>query len=182
MDLEIQELEKRHNRRKFDCGDPALNTFLTSVARQKHQRLTARTYVLVDRENNPSEILGFYTLVPCSMEFPQGHSIGKRLGECPPAIRLARLGVSLSVQGQGVGKFLVISALCQIVAASLSVGGVGCVVDAKNDNAKRFYEKMGFVPLDADSNDSLTLWLPMAQCIEVVDLVERAESDQEAAE
>lgn len=182
MALRIEELDKSHNRRTFDCGDADLNFFLKNVARQKNDKQVARTYVLINDENDPTEILGFFTVIPSTIEFPDDHRIRKRVGDSPPAPRLARLGVQKAEQGRGLGKFLVIEAFRKVVDACLAIGGIGCAVDAKNKDVKRFYEKLGFEVINQRSSGELSLWLPLAQCVDVVNLVDQAQIDDEAAE
>ncbi len=170
MTLRIEEISKKHNRRKFDCGKSALNEFLKKIARQSSQAMATRTYVLIEDEVDPTEILGYYTLLPSTLVFPQGHPLQKRFPSDPPVYRLARLAVDNSVKGYGLGAYLLIDCLRRAVDASMSVGGIGCVVDAKDADSKRFYEKFGFVAIDAVEGDSLALWLPFEQCLEAVEL------------
>lgn len=92
--------------------------------------MATRTYVLIEDEVDPSD---------------------------PPVYRLARLAVDNSVKGYGLGAYLLIERLRRVVDASISVGGIGCAVDAKDDNSKRFYEKFGFVAIDAAEGGSLAL-------------------------
>lgn len=170
MTLKTEEISKTHNRRKFNCGKPPLDEFLRKTARQSNQKMATRTYVLVEDESDPNEILGYYTLLPGTVTFPQGHPLQKRYPTAPPVYRLARLAIDNSVKGCGLGGYLLIASLERIVDASLSVGGIGCAVDAKDEEAKRFYEKFGFIPIDDIHGDPLALWLPLDQCIEAVDL------------
>lgn len=170
MTLKTEEISRTHNRRNFDCGTSPLNEFLAQVARQSSDKLATRTFVLVDDESDPSDVRGYFTLVPSTIEFPDNHPLKKKFPEDPPVVRLARLAVDNSEQGQGLGEFLLIEALERIAHASYSVGGIGCVVDAKTERAKRFYEKYGFVEIDNEDSDSLALWLPMDQCLAVLDL------------
>jgi hypothetical protein len=59
---------RAHDRNRFDCGDVALNTYLTRYARQNHESGGAKTFVAVTAEQ-PTAILGFYTLSPASLEY-----------------------------------------------------------------------------------------------------------------
>lgn len=172
MTLRTEEISKKHNRRKFDCGKPALNGFLKKIARQSSQKMATRTYVLVEDEVDPTEILGYYTLLPSTIVFPQGHPLQKRFPSDPPVYRLARLAVDNSLKGYGLGAYLLIECLRRVVDASISVGGIGCAVDAKDDDSKRFYERFGFVAIDGVEGDALALWLPFEQCLEAVELSE----------
>lgn len=169
MTLRTVTLEKTHNRRQFDCGEPALNDFLRNVARQSSDKRATRSYVLV--EEDQARILGYYTLVPSSIELPDGSLLKNRYPANPPVIRLARLAVGLPYQGRGFAKFLLVNALIRAAQALDAVGGIGCAVDAKNEQVKRFYEKFGFVQIDNLDSDALALWLPFRQCREVVEIV-----------
>jgi len=168
--LKTEEINKKHNRRKFDCGKEALNEFLKKIARQSNEKMATRTYALIEDEGDPTEILGYYTLLPSTVAFPEGHPLQKRYPTDPPVYRLARLAIHNSAKGYGLGAYLLIESLKRIVDASLSVGGIGCAVDAKDDDSKRFYERYGFIPIDNVDGDPLALWLPIDQCIEAVDL------------
>jgi len=174
--LKTEEINKKHNRRKFDCGKEALNEFLKKIARQSSEKMATRTYVLIEDEGDPMEILGYYTLLPSAVTFPEGHPLQKRYPSDPPVYRLARLAIDNSAKGYGLGAYLLIESLKRIVNASLSVGGIGCAVDAKDDDAKRFYEKFGFIPIDDVNGDPLALWLSIEQCIEAVGLTDHGQA------
>lgn len=169
MTLRTVTIERKHNRRKFDCGKAPLNDFLRKVARQSSDKRATRSYILIDDEIDATEILGYYTLLPSSIDLPEGHPLKTRYPENPPVIRLARLAVDLQSQGQGLAKFLLVDALMRVVQTSDSVGSIGCAVDAKDADVKCFYEKFSFVEIDHLDSESLALWLPIDQCREVVD-------------
>lgn len=67
-----------------------------------------------------------------------------------PAILLAKLALDASLQGQGLGAELLVFALGTIVEAARSAGGRVVVVDAIDENARRFYEHHHFVPIPSD--------------------------------
>ena len=75
-----------------------------------------------------------------------------------PAALIGRLAVSNVAQGQGVGKMLLTDAIKRTLAVSDQIAIYAMVVDAINDNAKRFYEQFGFTGL---SDDSPRLFLPL---------------------
>ena len=128
----------------FDCGEEALNVYLSRYALQNEGNGYGRTFLLVEGE----EILGYYTLSSASICFEHiPPAIRKGLPRYPaPAIRIARLAVSKSRQGQGVGLTLIKRALTGIVQASVNAGVAFILVDAK-EGAKGFYEKLGFIKL-----------------------------------
>lgn len=51
-------ISAEHDRRRFDCGEPKLNTSLQRYARQNHKNGTAKCFVLALR-NEPARVLGF---------------------------------------------------------------------------------------------------------------------------
>ena len=77
--------------------------------------MATRTYALIEDEIDPTEILGYYTLLPSTIVFPQGHSLQKRFPSDPPVNRLARLAVDNSVKGYGLGAYLLIECLRWVV-------------------------------------------------------------------
>jgi GNAT superfamily N-acetyltransferase len=75
-----------------------------------------------------------------------------------PAALLARLAVDQSVQGHGIGAWLLRDAMLRTLAAAESVGIRVLLVHAINDNARRFYERHGF---EASSTDPRNLQMLM---------------------
>ncbi|OWK21417.1 hypothetical protein AJ88_23320 [Mesorhizobium amorphae CCBAU 01583] len=151
---------KQHDRAAFDCGDAELNTYLQRFARQNHESGGAKTFVAVTAEDL-SHILGFYSLSPASMDYARTPAIAKRgLGRYDvPVYRLGRLAVDRTIQGRGLGGGLLLAAGKRCMAVAQEVGGVALLIDAKGDQAARWYEGYGAVRL----NDApLSLVLPFA--------------------
>jgi GNAT superfamily N-acetyltransferase len=67
-----------------------------------------------------------------------------------PINLLARLAVDLRWQGQGVGKGLLRDAMQRTLQAADIAGIRAFAVHAKDEAAKRFYEKFDFIPSPAD--------------------------------
>jgi GNAT superfamily N-acetyltransferase len=65
-------------------------------------------------------------------------------------VLLARLGVDVSVQGRGIGAWLLQDAMRRALSASEAVGIRLLLVHALDDNARRFYERYGFEPSRTD--------------------------------
>lgn len=154
----VQDIAKHHDVKNFASARPELNDYLQRYARQNHDRGGARTYVLVDADN-PKKILGYYSLV--ATEIASDHvppELRKGLGRYPvPGFRLARLAVDRSFAGQGYGGFLFYDAAQRCLAAAQIVGAKLMVIDAKDDEAARYYLRFGAKPLP---NARLTLVLP----------------------
>ena len=147
-----------HNRRSFDCGNVALNRFFQDVAAQQMRKDSARTYVLTDNEN-PSEILGFFTITLINLELGRLPSnLQKKYSSVQSAGLLARLAVNKTHQGKNLGRVLLHRALMKLYQASEIVGFPLIFVDYKDGKAD-FYQKFGFLPLPEINN---RLYLPIA--------------------
>ncbi len=152
-------IAKHHDRRNFDCGVPALNDYLDRFARQNHETGGAKTFVAVSL-GEPSRVLGYYSISPGSIEFAYVPvKLTKKLGRYDvPIFRLARLAVSLSAQGKGLGAELLFAAGERALAVAAEVGGVALAIDAKDKRAAEWYERFGAMPL---LDDPLKLILPL---------------------
>ncbi len=153
-------VSRNHDRNAFDCGDQALNDYLSRHARQSHEHGGAKSFLAVP-DDTPSIILGYYSICPASIEFARTPAIVKRgLARYDvPAFRLCRLAVDRSVQSQGLGGQLLLSAGLRCIRASQDVGGVALIIDAKNDDAARWYAGYGAIPLQ---DSPLTLVFPLS--------------------
>ena len=161
--LKIELLDKYHNRKQFDCGQELLNNFLQKTARQHITKGMSRTFVLIDTENQ-KEILGFYTLSICEVEtefLPP--TMAKKYPNQIPAVKLARLAVSMKNQRKGYGNYLIGSAVEKVILISENVGIIGLFVDAKDNHAKEYYEQFGFVSLNGNP---LLLFLPIQTLVQ----------------
>lgn len=155
---EIATLDKSHDRTGFDCGVPELNAFLKATARQHDQKGISRTFVLTD--GTPA-ILGFFTLILCELHSEQLPSTQARKYPLHglPAVRLARLAVSRKEQKKGYGELLLAEAVHRTALVAEQAGVVGLFVDAKDDVARQFYLRYGFLTIPGHS---LQLFLPIA--------------------
>jgi GNAT superfamily N-acetyltransferase len=151
---------RQHDRTAFDCGDADLNTYLQRFARQNHEGGGAKTFVAATTQD-PSSILGFYSLSPASMDYARTPAIARHgLGRYDvPVYRLGRLAVDRTVQGRGLGGGLLLAAGKRCMAVAQEVGGVALLIDGKGDQAARWYEGYGAVRLD---DAPLSLVLPFA--------------------
>ncbi len=151
---------KEHGRAAFDCGNADLNSYLQRYARQNHESGGAKCFVALP-SNEPSRILGFYTLSPASLEFARTPALAKKgLGRYDvPVFRLGRLAVDVSVQGRGLGGSLLLRAAGRCIRVAQDVGGVALLIDAKDDRAALWYEGYGALRLE---DAPLPLILPLA--------------------
>jgi GNAT superfamily N-acetyltransferase len=151
-------IAKSHDRQTFDCGDPDLNTFLQRHARQSHEKGGAKTFLAISKTDRA--ILGFYSLAPATLSYDQTPELVRKglARHEVPGFRLARLGTHLSVQGQGLGGQLLLSAGRRCLRAATEVGGTMLIIDAKNERAASWYASYGSIPLE---ENPLTLVLAL---------------------
>ncbi|MEX2171853.1 MAG: GNAT family N-acetyltransferase [Pirellulales bacterium] len=143
----IERLDKRHDRKSFNCGDALLNDYLKKFAGQNERVSVSRHYVAVPADSN--SILGYYSLSAGSVHWgylPDEQRM--RLPKYPvPVAHLGRLAVDKSTQGQGLGEFLLLDALARVARLTNEIGIQAVEVVAASENARQFYEKYGFLSL-----------------------------------
>lgn len=150
---------RRHDRSGFDCGLPALNDWLATKVSQFEKTDLARTYVVV--ETGTTIVKGYYALSNHTVVYeslPEDHAKGLPQIDMP-VVLIGRLAIDRSVQGRGLGEFLLIDALRRAEYLAKKIGIRAVEVDAINDAAKRFYERYGFLAL---ADDPHHLFLPMS--------------------
>lgn len=132
----------RHDVSGFTCGEPSLDVWLREQAAPASVRYTARTWVWVDPSG---AVVGYYALAAHKVA---RSAVPSRIGRGGPveipAVLLARLALSTSLQGQGLGAVLVADALARVVEATQTVAARLVVVDALHEPVARFYESLGF--------------------------------------
>lgn len=155
-------IAKHHDRKRFDCGDPELNEFLSKYARQSHERGGAKTFVAADADG--TSVHGYYSLSPASVEYTRAPEVVRcGLGRYEiGAYRLSRLAVSRSLQGCGLGGQLLLAADLRCLRVAEQAGGTVILIDAKNDRVATWYAGYGAMPL-LDAPLSLVLPLELVR-------------------
>lgn len=158
--LRIELLDATHDRAGFDSGVDALHRYLKETARQHIGKGVSMTWVAVDEQATaPKPVLGFFTLSLCQVVAdgvpPEW---AKKLPRQIPAMRLGRLAIASEEQGKGLGKVLLVEAMMRVAKIGALAGGIGLLVDAKDEDAARFYRHFGFEPTPGQP---LVLFLPM---------------------
>jgi GNAT superfamily N-acetyltransferase len=148
----IEPLGDQHYREGFSCGVPALDRYLQKQASQDAGRHVAATFIITP---DGTKIAGFYNLSAHSvrlLDLP--NEIAKKLPRYPdvPATLLGRLAVSTEFRGEGIGELLLVDALKRVLATTKQIASAAVVVDAKDENARRFYLRYGFIPLPTQPN------------------------------
>lgn len=148
--LEIAQLNKQHNRPAFACGNHSLDIYLHKQASQDVKRNISKVFVATS-QSDPKKIIGYYTLSSLSIELSTlPDNLAKKLPRYPiPAALIGRLAVSEATQGQGIGQLLLADAIKRTLAVNQQMAIYAIVVDAIDDDAKRFYQKYGFLTLSS---------------------------------
>lgn len=168
MALVIETLDRAvHDRAAFHCGEPHLDDFLRTRAAKHQAQRVSRTFVLIN-EAAPSRILGYYTL--SNSHIARGdlseHEARKLPKHPIPCVMLARLAIDRSAQGQRLGQHLLMDALTRCALVGQQSGVYALVVDAKNDAARRFYQRLGFHDIEGQV---MRLYLPLATALKAID-------------
>ena len=146
-----QPLGGEHRINGFDCGVGSLDVWLIKHARAAAGAGSARTYVVVDAEQD--RVVGYHSLSLASIEHTEVTDRGRKgMPKHPiPAMLLARLAVDRAVQGKGVGAFLLRDAMSRALSVAEQAGMRLLLVHALNDKARAFYEHFGFEPSPSDA-------------------------------
>lgn len=134
----------------FECGVDSLDIWLVRHARAAAGAGSARTYVVVDSEQD--RVVGYHALTVGSIEHAEATNRAKKgMPRHPiPVMILARLAVDKSVQGRGLGLFLLRDAMSRAVSVAEQAGVRLLLVHAVNEEARAFYKRFGFEPSPTD--------------------------------
>lgn len=166
MSIIIEEIARQHDRKTFDCGVTELNQFLQQQARQKTVKHISKTYVAC-RDCAPAIIIGYFTLTGYSVTTPLAHRDYKKYPHPLAAVKLARLAVDRSHQGERLGEQLLIDAIYRTVLVAKQISAIGLFVDPMTPEVIPFYKQYGFLMADLDDHSRLEMWLPITTCIEI---------------
>ena len=158
--LRVAALGPHHDRRSFASGIDSLDRYLRSQAGQDARKNMAAPFVLVLPDGT---VAGYYTLSATAVKLVElPAETTRRLPRYPlvPATLLGRLAVDRRHRGQGFGRFLLADALFR--AARSEIASFAVIVDAKDEDARRFYLRESFLPFP---DRPMRLFLPMADIV-----------------
>ena len=130
-------LSSQHQTEQFSCGVESLDAWLKRRALKNQVQGASRTYVVCQGDR----VMAYYAIASGVVTCNEATG---RLRDPIPVVVLCRLGVDSTVHGQGLGRALVRDAAMRILQASDVIGIRGMTVQALSDDAKFFYEHMGF--------------------------------------
>ena len=136
----------RHERKAFSCGVEPLDRYFREQATQDIRRRVTACFVAVGEASGM--IAGYYTLSAGAVALTDLPVIlAKRLPRYPsvPVARLGRLAVDQAYRGRKLGAALLWDAVLRASRSELMAYAL--LVDAKDEEAERFYLHHGFAPL-----------------------------------
>ena len=139
----LERLVQAHPRKRFRCGEAAVDEWLASHALQNQDKHLSTTKVLLD---DAGAIAGYCTLATGQVDFSDlPAEVTKRLPRrVLPVAVLAWLGVAVERQGQGLGTRLLAQALRDCHEAGKTFAFVAVILDCLNDAAKAFHRRWDF--------------------------------------
>ncbi|HHL1260619.1 TPA: GNAT family N-acetyltransferase, partial [Haemophilus influenzae] len=149
-------------RSSFSCSVEPLEKYFHKYVSQDVKKGLAKCFVLINEQQ--SRIVGYYTLSALSIpitDIPQ-ERISKGVPYPNiPAVLIGRLAIDTNFQKQGYGKFLIADAVHKIKNAT--VAATILVVEAKNDDASSFYERLGFIEFKEFGGTHRKLFYPLTK-------------------
>ena len=151
-----EHLTPEHDLGAFDSGVPALDDWLKRRALANEEAGGSRTYVV----GAGGRVVGYYALASGGVAPATATGrVRRNMPDPVPVMGLGRLAVDQTYQGRGLGAALLRDAILRTLQAA-EIGGIRAIlVHAISEDAKRFYERNGFVPSPVDP---MTLMIAVA--------------------
>lgn len=158
-----EHLMAAHDVSAFDSGVPDLDDWLRKRALANEDSGASRTYVVCAG----GRVVGYYALASGGVAQAQAPGrVRRNMPDPVPVMILGRLAVDRNWQGRSLGRSLLRDAVLRILQAA-EIGGIRAIlVHAISEEAKRFYQRYGFMesPIDpmtlmitvADAKKALT--------------------------
>jgi len=156
-------LSDLHELNDFFSGVSSLDDWLKRRARANQVSGASRTFVVADQR----KVVGYYALASGALAVAS--SVGRFRRNMPdpiPVAVLGRLAIDRAQQGRGLGRALFRDCALRVVHAADTIGIRGIVVHAISDQAKAFYQALGFDPSPADP---MTLMVTLADIRRLVE-------------
>jgi GNAT superfamily N-acetyltransferase len=144
----VEKLRPDHAVADFDSRREELNRYLARYAWANQQAGAGQTYVGLVGQT----VVGYHTLaVGQVMREGAPQRLSQGLARHPvPIMLLARLAVDRRWQGHGIGKALLKDAMLRTLQAADIAGIRALAVQAKDEQARAFYERFDFAPSPTD--------------------------------
>jgi len=144
-----------HDLQPFHCGVVSLDEWLKRRAAKNQLSGASRTYVVCDGPR----VAAYYALASSAVAVNNAAGRFRRNMPDPmPVVILGRLAVDAAYQKHGIGRALIRDAGRRTLHAAEDFGIRGILVHAISEEARLFYERMGF---DASPLDRMTLMITL---------------------
>ncbi len=141
-------LAPHHDLVAFESGMDSLDQWLKRRALKNQESGASRIFVACEGQR----VVAYYSLASSSVAVDAAPGRFRRNMPDPiPVVVLGRLAVDRSLHGKGIGRALVRDAGLRVGQAADVIGIRGMIVHALSEQAKAFYERVGFSlsPLDS---------------------------------
>ena len=146
----------------FDSGVTSLNDWLRRRALQNQISGASRTFVVCDA----GPVVAYYALAASAVAPDATPGRFRRNMPDPiPVVVLARLAITRTHQGRGLGRALFQDAASRVIHAADTIGIRGLLVHAISEEAKAFYQGLG---LDPSPLEPMTLMTTVADLKETL--------------
>jgi GNAT superfamily N-acetyltransferase len=152
-------LTGEHRLEGFDCGEPALNDWLTRRALGNQKAGTRRTWVVIDKPIGM--VVAYYASSTASvMRAAAPRRIARDQPADLPAILLGRMALDSHHQGKGLGGAMLKHFMTKAIEVSEIIGVRLVLVHARDEPAKAFYRHHGFIESPLDRLTLMMLFSP----------------------
>lgn len=140
-------LTEHHDTSAFASGDESLDAWLKRRASKNQITGASKTFVACDGRR----VIAYYSLASSAIAVNAAPGRFRRNMPDPiPVVVLGRLAIDQSLQGKGLGRALVRDAAYRVMQAADIIGIRGLITHALSEQAKLFYERVGFSPSPLD--------------------------------
>lgn len=154
-------LTNQHLSADFSCGTESLDLWLKRRALRNQMQGASRTYVVCEA----NRIVAYYALASGAVLSSEATGrLRRNMPDPIPVVVLGRLAVDSAWHGQGLGRALVRDAGLRVQQAAGAIGIRGMTVQALSDEAKVFYEHLGFEPSPMDPKLLMVTLADLSDC------------------
>lgn len=149
-------LTAHHQLESFASGNESLDRWLKTRALKNQASGASRTFVACEG----ASVCAYYALASSAVVVNAATSrLRRNMPDPIPVVVLGRLAVDRTLHGKDIGRALVRDACLRMIQAADMIGIRGMLVHALSDDARRFYERLGFEPSPLDP---MTLMVTLA--------------------
>jgi GNAT superfamily N-acetyltransferase len=152
---------RRHDRQRFDSGEPLLDEWLRRYSGQNRRRDTAATWVIADADD---VVVAYASVAMTGIDRSAApRAVAKGAPDPVPALLLGRLAVDRRYSRLGIGTVLAGHVLATAVELNDKAACRAVVVTALTHNARSWWERLGFHPVDPEEPEQPDLYLLTAE-------------------